>query len=165
MLIEASDAHFQDLLDGIAPSGLHIAVGGIESDVVLSMLRDLARSVRAIFAPAAWLVVEKDVVVGLCSLLLAPNNKHAVAIGYGIAESQRGRGHCTAAVRDIVLWARRHPAVMYVTAETAIDNLASQYVLINNGFKNTGNRVDPEDGDLLTWQIWVADGAKGEIGD
>jgi RimJ/RimL family protein N-acetyltransferase len=162
MLIEASDAHFQDLLNGIAPNGLRIADGGIESEAVLNMLRDLARNVRAIFAPAAWLVVEKDVVVGLCSLLSAPDDNHAVAIGYGIAEPQRGHGHCTAAVRDIVLWARLHPAVMFVTAETAKDNLASQYVLINNGFKNTGNRVDTEDGDLLTWQIGVADDAKGE---
>lgn len=162
MLIEASDAHFQDLLDGVAPTGLHIADGGIEGEAVLNMLRELAHSVRATFAPAAWLVVEHDVVVGLCSLLSAPDVKHGVAIGYGIAEAHRGRGHCTAAVRDIVLWAKLHPNVMCVTAETATDNLASQYVLTNNGFKNTGRRVDPEDGDLLTWQIAVADIAEVE---
>jgi RimJ/RimL family protein N-acetyltransferase len=160
MLIEASDTHFQDLLNGIAPPGLRIADGGIESEAVLTMLRGLADSVRATFAPAAWLVVEKDVIVGLCSLLSAPEDKHAVAIGYGIAESHRGRGHCTAAVRDIVLWAQLHPNVRFVTAETAMDNLASQYVLKNNGFKNTGSRVDPEDGNLLSWQIDVADGAE-----
>jgi RimJ/RimL family protein N-acetyltransferase len=156
MLIEASDTHFHGLLNGIAPAGLRIADGGIESDAVLSMLRGLASSVRNTFSPAAWLVVEQGVVVGLCSLLAAPDDTKAVAIGYGIAGTNRGRGFCTKAVRDIVLWAQSNPAITSLTAETAIDNLASQYVLKNNGFKNSGKRTDIEDGDLLCWQICVA---------
>jgi Acetyltransferase (GNAT) domain len=162
MLIEATDAHFQGLLDGVAPVGLHIATGGIENDAVLNMLRNLANIVRASFSPAAWLIVDQDIVVGICSVLSVPDTAGEVAIGYGIARSCRGRGLCTKAVGEIVIWAKAHPAIFYIIAETAIDNQSSQNVLSNNKFQKVGTRTDVEDGKLLRWKICVKHDDQGQ---
>lgn len=44
-----------------------------------------------------------------------------------------------------------------LTAETGIDNRASQMVLERDGFTRTGERTDPEDGDLYLWTIGLND--------
>lgn len=52
----------------------------------------------------------------------------------------------------IVAWACADLRVTAVTAETSVQNQASQRVLERNGFLRTGGRVDPEDGELICWR-------------
>lgn len=137
-LIPAGDADFAELITGRAPAGYCLADGGIESADILSMLNGLAQSLRNTFDPAAWMIVDGDEIVGLCSLLHAPNAEGKIAIGYGIATSRQGRGHCSAAIGALVRWATAHPQLCAIVAETAIANLPSQAVLIRNGFVQTG---------------------------
>lgn len=151
-MIEAQDEHFERLAAGETPDGLRLAEGNIEGPEVLTMLRGLATSVRAKFSPAAWLIVEDREIVGLCSLLGAPDAEGAAAIGYGVAASRRGRGSARRAVADLVHWARSAPAINALTAETSIHNIASQRVLEANGFARIGTRTDPEDGELFLWR-------------
>ena len=49
--------------------------------------------------------------------------------------------------------ARRDPAIRAVDAETTLGNLPSQRALARNGFRRAGTRVDPDDGELIVWQI------------
>jgi RimJ/RimL family protein N-acetyltransferase len=115
------------------------------------MLADLDVRVTETFRPASWLIVEGNQVVGLCSIVRPPEEGE-IAIGYGIVPSRQGRGIAERAVGEIVAWARADARVRAITAETAVANIASQRVLIRNGFIQVGERVDDEDGPLLRWR-------------
>jgi RimJ/RimL family protein N-acetyltransferase len=155
MLIETTDAHFAALIAGAAPDGLKVAEGGVEGPEVLEMLRDLSATVGEAFTPNAWMMVEDGEVVGLCSLVRVPYVGDTVMIGYGVAESRRGRGIARRAVADLLDWARADGRVSTVTAETSIHNVPSQRVLEANGFERTGERIDEEDGELFCWRVGV----------
>lgn len=152
MLIEADDADFAYLIENRPPRSLQLADSEIAPREVLRMLRDLANAIRPQFAPAAWLIVEDDEVVGLCSLTRMPTADGAIDIGYGIAPSRQGKGAAGRAIAAILEWARAEPKVSAVTAETSIHNIPSQRVLERNGFARVGERIDPEDGDLICWR-------------
>jgi RimJ/RimL family protein N-acetyltransferase len=156
MLIAATDDDFASLLDESPRRGLAPPPGGLETPPVLLMLRALARTVRAEFSPAAWLIVEDDEIVGLCSLKHAPDADGAVEIGYGVAASRRGRGLAQRAVAEVLAWARSDFRIRAVTAETSVDNGPSQRVLERNGFARVGERTDSEDGNLVCWRASVA---------
>jgi len=115
------------------------------------MLADLAEVVRESFSPAAWLIVEDNEVVGLCSVK-APPSGGVIDIGYGVAPTRQNRGIAGRAIGEIVAWARKVPQVRAVTAETTPANFASQRVLERNGFVKVGKRVDEEDGPVLCWR-------------
>ncbi len=74
-----------------------------------------------------------------------------VEIGYGVAESARGKGVATAAVRALIVRAFADPGVSEVYAETAVDNLASRRVLEKAGFQHVGQRDSEEDGRVDQW--------------
>jgi RimJ/RimL family protein N-acetyltransferase len=155
-LLEASDASFAALLSGRSPTGHLIAEGGIETDEVMQMLQSLACSVRQDFSPAAWLIVDDERIIGMCSLLSAPDPDGTVAIGYGIAPAYRGKGIGKRAIAALVEWAQNQEKITAITAETATDNGPSQGILLHNGFRRNGERRDPEDGTLFCWRLETA---------
>ena len=53
MITEASDADFTALMEQIGPRGLKLPDGPLEDSAGLTMLRDLAESIRPTFAPAS----------------------------------------------------------------------------------------------------------------
>jgi RimJ/RimL family protein N-acetyltransferase len=154
MIIETEAADYAALLDGRAPRGLTLADSPIAPPEILQMLAGLAERVSATFAPASWLIVEEGEVIGLCSITRPPEGG-SIDIGYGIAPDRQRRGIATRAIGAIVEWARGVPNVSAITAETAVDNIASQLVLMRNGFKRTSERVDVEDGPLFGWRCAV----------
>jgi len=155
MISEATAEDFESLLLGVAPRGLQLPDTPIASVEVLQMLADLAARVREAFSPAAWLVIEHDEVVGLCSVTGLPAGG-VLDLGYGIAASRQGRGIAGRAIGDIVAWARKTAYVNALTADTSPANMSSQRVLARNGFNEVGERVDDEDGRLLCWRHALA---------
>jgi len=154
ILVEASDADLEALATGTAAGALRLSRRPIETTEVLTMLRALANSIRPHFAPASWMIVDGDAIVGLCSLVKPPSSD-GIDIGYGIAASQRQRGIASVAVKLLLDWARSDPRVMTVRAETSVLNTPSQRVLERNGFEPTGRRIDDEDGEMICWQVSV----------
>ncbi len=152
MLVEATDNHFRALVAGVPPTGLDLPFGGLEPTAVLKMLRELAIEVRSEIDPAAWMIVVGGVIVGMCSITKAFPREGVVEIGYGIAAAHRQKGLATAAIGEVLAWARTIPAISAVAADTSIDNVASQRVLEKNGFRRFGDRIDVEDGPLVCWQ-------------
>lgn len=156
MIIEATARDFDALLVGTAPRNLRlVSDSAIASPEVLQMLSNLAREIRDQFAPSAWMIVEDREVVGLCSVIRVPQDGD-VHIGYGVAPSRQRRGATTRAIAALLAWGRRDPRVASISAETSVENLASQRVLERNGFVRTGERIDPEDGPLICWQAKTA---------
>lgn len=153
VLIEASDADFVALIAGQSPGRHPVVEGGIETGEVLLMLQGLASSVEQQFHPAAWLIIDEDRVVGMCSLLAAPTVDGSVPIGYGIANNYRGKGIGKRAIAALVDWACGDPRITAITAETAVGNGPSQGILIHNKFVKSGERHDEEDGALVCWRL------------
>lgn len=154
MIIEARDEDFAALLSGTPPQGLRLPDEPLESPEILKMLRELARGIRETFAPCAWLIVEDAEVAGLCSVVCPPA-PGVIQIGYGVTPSRRRRGIATRSVAYIAAWAKADPRVLTLAAETSVFNIPSQRALERNGFERTGQRSDPEDGDLYAWSLNV----------
>lgn len=151
MIIETTSEDYRSLILGRAPREFALADTPIAPVEVLQMLADVAARVWESFSPASWLIVENGEVAGLCSVTRPPQDGE-IDIGYGIAPSRQNRGIASRAVRDIVVWAGADPRVRAITAETSPTNIASQRVLERAGFVRMGERVDEEDGLLISWR-------------
>ncbi len=159
-LVETRDDHFAWML-GERPrvDGLDLPPDGIDVPSVIRFLRRAAADLREAQCMGSWLIVEGSEIIGLCSYKAPPDPARSVEIGYGIAAERRGRGCATQAMALMLREARSNPAIDWVTAETAIDNVASQTVLQRNGFRRVGARSDAEEGELVLWSIDVSQGA------
>lgn len=154
MLVEATADHFAALLRDQAPEGLTLCDSPLAPPPVMAMLAQLADRIRPAFAPAAWMIVEAGEVVGLLSPTRPLDVRdRSLHIGYGVAPTRQGRGVATRAVADLIAWARQDDRVHALTAETSVDNPASQTVLSRNGFQAVGQRVDDEDGPVIAWRL------------
>jgi RimJ/RimL family protein N-acetyltransferase len=151
MIVETTREDYASLLSDRGPRTFILADTPIAPVEILQMLADLDARVSATFSPASWLIVDEEEMVGLCSIIRPPDHGE-IAIGYGIAPSRQGRGIASRAVGEVITWASANPRIRAVTAETAVTNIASQRVLIRNGFIQVGERVDEEDGPLLCWR-------------
>ena len=133
-----------------------ICDGGVAPVEVVELIRGVAAKNReALGGDVAWLVVADGEAVGMISFTRPQDGKRP-EIGYGIADSRQGLGHATGAVTALlpILRARGFDGL---TAETGVGNRPSQMVLERNGFTRTGERTDPEDGDLYLWTIGLND--------
>ena len=156
MLIEAKTQDFAALLRGEAPAPYHLCDSPLASPEVLTMLAQLTDGIRLVFSPAAWMIVEDGEIVGLISPTQPLDaTDRSLRIGYGVAPTRQGRGVATRAVADLATWAGVDDRVHAMTAETSVDNMASQAVLSRNGFLVVGQRVDDEDGPLFCWRLEV----------
>jgi RimJ/RimL family protein N-acetyltransferase len=151
VLIEATDADFRWMLgEHCCQNGLRLPEGGVDAPVVLGIVHAISMRLHDAGSRASWLVVCNGEVVGLCSYRRPPADRR-VEIGYGIALSKRGNGYATSAVAAMVQAAALDPCVDTLTAETALQNLASQRVLERNGFARASTRIDSEDGEVIGW--------------
>lgn len=150
MIIETTSEDYAALIRGLAPRTFALADTPIAPPPVLEMLAHVAAAVRQTFNPASWLILDDGEVVGLCSITRPPE-EGVIDIGYGIAPSRQGQGLATRAIADVVAWAASAPGIRAITAETSVDNHASQGVLARNGFASVGERWDEEDGQLICW--------------
>jgi [ribosomal protein S5]-alanine N-acetyltransferase len=114
-------------------------------------LRNLTRKP---VVPGGVLVLRTGLLaVGTIGFKNAPTEKKEVEIGYGINASHWGQGLASEAVGALVQWAFATNYATRVTAQTAVNNIASQRVLEKNGFFKTGETAfDPDDGDLIWWE-------------
>ncbi len=82
--------------------------------------------------------------IGAAGFMGAPDDTGAVRVGYGLAESARGQGYATEALRGLLDWARTQDGLTCVLADTTRTNVRSQKVTERAGMKRVG-----EDGELL----------------
>jgi len=88
-----------------------------------------------------WLIVlnEENTGAGMVGFKGIPNEKGEVEIGYGIDPVFQRRGYMSEAVTALINWAFEHPECRAITATAVLlDNLASQKVLLKNGFVEIG---------------------------
>ena len=73
--------------------------------------------------------------VGSADFKDLPDSGGLVEIGYGLGREYEGRGYMTEAVCAMCRWAISQDNVRHVTAETDLDGLASQKLLLRCGFR------------------------------
>jgi RimJ/RimL family protein N-acetyltransferase len=130
--------------------------GNVAPREVIELIRGVAaRNSGSIGGDVAWLMIAQGEAVGMISFTRPLDGKRP-EIGYGVADSRQRRGHATGAIAALLPIARA-AGFDGLTAETGTDNRASQVVLERNGFTRTGERTDPEDGELYTWTIGLND--------
>jgi RimJ/RimL family protein N-acetyltransferase len=150
ILVQLSDDDLAAMLrgDDTVRPGIAQPPGGVDAPGVLARIR----RIRTGYPEGQWMMVADGEAVGLCGIKARPSTQGDVEIGYGVAESRRRRGYATAAVGAIIENAHRLPGIRTIVACTALENFASQHVLERNGFKRTGRRPDPDDGELIVWR-------------
>jgi [ribosomal protein S5]-alanine N-acetyltransferase len=99
-------------------------------------------------------IMERDsgATVGSCGYK-GPPDEGVVEIAYGVDPDMQGRGYATEAARALVDYAFDNAMVGVVRAHTLPDNTASARVLAKCGFVCVGEVVDPEDGQVLRWEL------------
>lgn len=88
-----------------------------------------------------WLIVinQENTGAGMVGFKGVPNAIGAAEIGYGIDPIFQRLGYMSEAVQALIDWAFAHKECKRVTATgVLLDNLASQKVLLRNGFIETG---------------------------
>jgi hypothetical protein len=85
-----------------------------------------------------WTIVDKDkkAMVGDLCFKGNPTNSGEVEIGYGTYPQFQQQGYMTEAVGLLCQWAFEQGGITSVIAETNNGNVASQKILIKNGFKS-----------------------------
>jgi RimJ/RimL family protein N-acetyltransferase len=77
--------------------------------------------------------------VGACGL---PDEQGKIVIGYSLLDQFQGKGYATEALRGFLDWARPHPDLRKVIADTFPHLTASIRVLAKSGFSRCGAGAD-----------------------
>jgi len=99
-----------------------------------------------------WFIIGDGQLCGTGGYKGPPGNDGSVEIGYSVIPEAQRRGFASGTVELLVLRAFRDPRVTAVRAETLVDGLASQGVLLRCGFVPSGSRIDPDDGELVCFE-------------
>lgn len=96
-----------------------------------------------------WFIVKKSdhCVVGSIDFKDVPNSDGEVEIGYGLGRDFEHNGYMTEAVQAFCNWALQQNRVEHIIAETDIDGVSSQKILIRCGFK------EYERNDTVWWRL------------
>lgn len=101
----------------------------------------------------SWYVVADGRLIGICGYKGPPNELGEVEIGYSVMASYQRNGFATGAVALLAARAFRDPRVAAVAAKTLTSLIASQTVLIRNGFSLVSRRADDDLGEILRFAL------------
>lgn len=84
-----------------------------------------------------WIIIDKKRRVNIGSFMFKnkPNKNKTIEIGYGIEPDFQNQGYMTEALIGIVDYCKKSSICKKLKAETLSENIASQKVLQNAGFK------------------------------
>ena len=126
-----SDSEIEKLAETSGSDELRAAYG----EMLSGCRRDPER--RIWYAPWSMTLKSDNTRVGDLGFK-GPAKDSAVEIGYGVLPEYEGCGYATEAVRAMTLWAFGKGDTVFVEAQTAPDNKASQRVLEKCGFVPDG---------------------------
>lgn len=99
-----------------------------------------------------WYVIADGQLVGVCGCKGPPEADGAVEIGYAIVDDKQSKGYASAAVARLLAYVAADPDVRTVDAETSHERLASQRVLLRNGFALVAENYHFSVGPLLKFR-------------
>jgi RimJ/RimL family protein N-acetyltransferase len=102
------------------------------------------------------LMVTRDAplrVVGSVIFHGRPDDEGTCDVGYGVEEMSQGKGYATEALAASIGWALEQPECRRVRASTTEWHKASMRVLEKVGMRLVGDRIDPDTGKMLVYEI------------
>lgn len=130
-----SDGEIEALMERIDDDDLRAAYG----EMLNVCKRDPEN--RVWYAP--WKMTLKDSQESVGDICFkGPVKNHSVEIGYGVLPEHESNGYASEALQAVTQWAFSQKDVVFVEAETATDNRASQHVLEKCGFVPDGTTGD-----------------------
>ena len=130
-----SDGEIEALMERIDSDDLRAAYG----EMLDGCKRDPEN--RVWYAP--WKMTLKDSQESVGDICFkGPVKNHSVEIGYGVLPEHESNGYASEALQAMTQWAFSQKDVVFVEAETAPDNKASQRVLEKCGFVPDGTTGD-----------------------
>lgn len=109
----------------------------------------------------AFLTVDRtrQEAVGTCAFKFAPNSDGEIEIAYFTFPPFENRGIASEMARELVDRARSSPDIRKVIAHTLPEKNASTRVLTKIGMTYCGERIDPEDGKVWRWEMFLPQSA------
>jgi RimJ/RimL family protein N-acetyltransferase len=92
-------------------------------------------------------------IIGSVGFHSPPDGDDRVEVGYRVEPEHRRQGVATEVVRALLDWAWREHGVTRFRAATAPENVASQGVLAQFGFRRTGIQMDEYDGPEIIFEL------------
>lgn len=118
----------------------------------LTILPNVADTAKNYLFSTLWAIIlksENKMVADLC-FVGEPNADGEVEIGYGTYDEFKKNGFMTEAVKGIITWAEKQPAIRSIFAATEKSNIASFSVLVKNNFIKTG-----ETETMFNWRLVI----------
>ena len=86
-----------------------------------------------------WEIILKEAQLAIGGIGFAgwPDESGKSMVGYGLDVRFHGKGYATEALRALIEWGFQHPTLETILADTPALHIASQNVLIKNGFVET----------------------------
>jgi RimJ/RimL family protein N-acetyltransferase len=105
------------------------------------------------FWPRLFVLSQPKQIVGSALFKSFDHVTGATEIGYGVADGSCCRGYATAGIGLMVAETFSHPETQLVFGLVTPANKASIRVLLRNGFVQTGEAEDPDDGHVLRFDL------------
>jgi RimJ/RimL family protein N-acetyltransferase len=117
-----------------------------DNDARQFFLRVLSENSKAV-GWTAWYILlpnesDKKTLIGGVGACGLPNNNGEIIIGYSLLDQYHGKGYATEALAGFLGWAKQHPDLRKVIADTFPNLPASIRVLEKNGFVRCGPGTD-----------------------
>jgi [ribosomal protein S5]-alanine N-acetyltransferase len=77
-----------------------------------------------------------------------PDENGKTMVGYGLDVRYHNRGYATEALQLLIQWGFAHQSLRTIIADTPLQNIGSQKVLIKNGFRQVS-----QDEQLIHWEL------------
>ncbi|HYG14823.1 MAG TPA: GNAT family N-acetyltransferase [Bacteroidia bacterium] len=81
-----------------------------------------------------WLIIDESIKTCVGGIGAFPSGNRSAVIGYFIFSGFEGKGYATAAVSQFTRWLFEEASITTVTASIPPDHIASEKVLLKNGF-------------------------------
>jgi len=98
----------------------------------------------------AWEIIlkEKNQSIGGIGFTGLPDENGSTIVGYHVDERFRNEGFASEALQAMVNWAFKNEKLKQLIADTQKDNIASQQVLLKNGFEK-----ESDNNELISWVL------------
>jgi [ribosomal protein S5]-alanine N-acetyltransferase len=97
-----------------------------------------------------WEIIlkEENVAIGGIGFTGLPDEEGKSMVGYGLDLRYHGKGYASEALEAIITWAFQHPQLVKLVADTPLNNIPSQRVLIKCGFREA-EKADT----MISWYL------------
>lgn len=162
-IVPCSLKHLEKLIEGAEAFKKAYGLPVVDGYLPLEFIGVLQHSQSEMQAEQIWhpwlcylfLLHSERLFVGLGGFKSIPDDSRTVEIGYSVAPTYQNRGVATSAVKQLIEIAITSNAVDCVCAHTLAELSPSTSVLKKCGMTKVSESIDPEDGEVWKWEIWV----------